>query len=87
MKDYAIYQGINTIGGCREATHEALELKLITGEKIWIDMISSRSKALIAYDDKITEEIYPKILNKYDPAFLAFQKLMEAKRIGKQANL
>ena len=44
MKDYATYQGNPNVGGSRDATREAFQLKLMTDGKVWMDMIGSRKK-------------------------------------------
>ncbi|HLT08372.1 MAG TPA: nucleotidyltransferase substrate binding protein [Cyclobacteriaceae bacterium] len=87
MKDYAAYQGNTDVGGSRDATREAFQLKLISDGKIWMDMIGSRNKTSHTYNEETADEIYSKILNEYYPAFLEFQKNMEAKRSGEQGKL
>lgn len=84
MKDYAEYQGNSNIGGSRDASREALQLKLITEGEIWMDMIVSRNKTSHTYNEEIANEIYTKILKEYYPAFQNFRKQMEEKRTGKQ---
>lgn len=79
MKDYAVFQGNANVGGSRDAIREAFELQLITDGKLWMDMISSRVKTSHTYNEETAEEIYSKILNKYHPAFVDFQKVMETK--------
>jgi len=87
MKDYAEYQGNNSVGGSRDATREAFQLKLITDGEIWMDMISSRNKTSYTNNEETANEIYSKILNEYYPAFVKFQKFMEEKRTSEQQNL
>ncbi|GHT35017.1 nucleotidyltransferase [Bacteroidia bacterium] len=80
MKDYAEYQGNSTVGGSRDATREAYQLKLISNGEIWMDMIKSRNQTSHTYNDVIVNEIYHKILLQYYPAFLDFRNTMEDKR-------
>lgn len=87
MKDYATYQGNTNVGGSRDATKEAFQLKLISDGKVWMDMIGSRNKTSHTYNEETADEIYSKILNEYYPAFLEFQKNMEAKRSSEQGKL
>lgn len=68
MKDYAAYQGNANVGGSRDATREAFQLKLISNGKVWMDMIGSRNKTSHTYNEE-TAEIYSRILNEYYPAF------------------
>ena len=86
MKDYATYQGNPNIGGSRDATREAFQLQLISDGRLWMDMIGSRNKTSHTYNEETADEIYNKILKDYYPAFLEFQKNMEAKRTGEQDN-
>ncbi|MGK4566985.1 nucleotidyltransferase substrate binding protein [Flavobacterium sp. 3HN19-14] len=87
MKDYAEYQGNANIGGSRDATREAFQLKLITNGQIWMDMISSRNKTSHTYNEATANEIYDKILNDYYLSFIEFKNSMEDKRTGKQEDL
>ncbi len=86
MKDYAAYQGNVNIGGSRDASREAFQLKLISDGKVWMDMIGSRNQTSHTYNEETADEIYFKILNEYYPAFLEFHKNMEVKRSGEQKN-
>lgn len=87
MKDYAVYQGNANVGGSRDATREAFQLQLIVDGNVWMDMIGSRNKTSLTYNEDTANEIYSKILNAYFPAFIAFQRTMEDKRSGKQEKL
>jgi nucleotidyltransferase substrate binding protein (TIGR01987 family) len=87
MKDYAEYQGNNNVGGSRDATREALQLKIIEDGEIWMDMIQSRNKTTHTYNEATANEIYHKILEEYFPLFLKFRNKMEEKRSGDQQNL
>jgi len=87
MKDYAAYQGNANVGGSRDATREAFQLKLISNGKVWMDMIGSRNKTSHTYNEETADEIYSRILNEYYPAFLEFQENMEVKRSGEQGQL
>lgn len=84
MKDYAAFQGNTNVGGSRDATREAFQLKIVSAGKVWMDMIGSRNKTSHTYNEETADEIYSKIMNEYYPAFLEFQKNMEAKRSGEQ---
>lgn len=87
MKDYADYQGNSEVGGSRDATREAFQLKLISDGQVWMDMISSRNKTSHTYNEDTANEIYEKIVNSYYKAFLDFQKTMENKRSGEQPTI
>lgn len=87
MKDYAEYQGNSNIGGSRDASREAFQLKLITNGHLWMDMITSRNKTSHTYNEETANEIYNKILKEYYPAFIEFKNTMEEKRAGNQQNI
>lgn len=87
MKDYATFQGNPNVGGSRDATREAFQLKLVSDGKIWMDMIGSRNKTSHTYNEETADEIYAKIIHAYYPAFVEFYKNMEAKRSGEQGSL
>lgn len=84
MKDYAIYQGNPNVGGSRDATREAFQLKLIKDGDIWMEMIGSRNKTSHTYNEETADEIYSRIIDFYFPAFLEFRQTMESKRSGAQ---
>ena len=87
MKDYAEYQGNANIGGSRDASREAFQLKLITNGHIWMDMITSRNKTSHTYNEETANEIYDKILKEYYPAFIEFKDTMEEKKSENQQKL
>lgn len=77
MKDYAKFQGNNSVAGSRDATREAFQMKLISNGKVWMDMIGSRNKTTHTYNEDTANEIFSKIMNDYYPAFLEFKKNMD----------
>lgn len=79
MKDYAYYQGNATVGGSRDATREAFQLQLIEEGQVWMDMIASRNKTSHTYNEETATEIFNNVLQNYYPAFVAFEKTMQAK--------
>ncbi|OAV71589.1 hypothetical protein Barb4_00568 [Bacteroidales bacterium Barb4] len=87
MKDYAKYQENSSVGGFRDATREAFQLKLINDGEVWMDMIRSRNQTSHTYDDETADEIHKKILSEYHPAFLAFGEVMRKKLNDAQFDL
>jgi nucleotidyltransferase substrate binding protein (TIGR01987 family) len=77
MKDYAEYQGNTTIGGSRDATREALNMKLISDGSTWMDMIQSRNETSHTYNSAIAQTVVKKITTNYFPAFKSFKIIME----------
>jgi nucleotidyltransferase substrate binding protein (TIGR01987 family) len=79
MKDYAAYQGNSSIGGSRDATREAFQLKLIEEGYIWMDMINSRNQTSHTYNEENADIIYNKVVQEYYPEFICFKNTMESK--------
>ena len=87
MKDFLQDVGEVKMYGSKDATMEAFAAELILDGDVWMGMIESRNKTSHTYNEETANEIFTKIMNEYHPAFLAFQKVMEEKRNGKQENL
>ncbi len=79
MKDYALFQGIQDVGGSRDAIREAFQLNLIDNGEIWMDMLSSRNKTSHTYNETTANDIYQKIIRDYYPLFLSFNNKMQEK--------
>jgi len=87
MKDFLLEVGeIKTIGS-KDTTREAFKAELIKDGDVWMEMITSRNKTSLTYNEETAHEIYSKIIHDYHPAFLAFKEKMEEKRSGEQQNL
>ncbi len=59
------YEGFQDIIGSRRAVREALNKGLITRGEIWIEMIETRNTTVHAYDEKILNIEFCKIVNQY----------------------
>lgn len=75
MKDYAEYQGYNSIRGSRDAFRQALQMGIIN-DKQWLESVDDRNLTSHNYDKEIAEDIYSAIINIYYPLFLAFEQTM-----------
>jgi nucleotidyltransferase substrate binding protein (TIGR01987 family) len=80
MKDYAEYQGNNTIAGSRDASREAFVMKLVDNGEVWMEMIQVRNETSHTYNSEIIEGIFSRIINDFYPAFLQFKNIMESKK-------
>jgi len=87
MKEYAEYQGNFDIKGSRDATRQGFKMNLFTNGEAWMDMIKSRNSTSHTYNEETADEIYTKIISLYYPAFIEFDKNMEALRSGQQEKL
>ena len=52
-----------------------------------MDMIQSRNKTTLSYNESTADEIYGKIIKEYFPLFMTFKARMEGKRGGEQQKL
>lgn len=81
IKDYAEFQGNNSISGSRDAAREGFSMGLISNGEVWMEMIYSRNATSHTYNEDIAEGIYGKIISDYLQAFLELKvKLEEIKR-------
>lgn len=87
IKDYAEYQGNNSISGSRDASREGFKMNLIANGQGWMDMIVSRNKTSHTYNEDTMHEIYDKIVFSYYPLFKDFQQKMESLKSGEQKTL
>lgn len=87
MKDYAEFQGKFEVKGSRDATREAFQMGLIKNGELWMEMIKCRNLTSHTYDSKRVDEIYREILDRFYPAFKAFETRMEELRSMEQASL
>lgn len=87
MKDFLQDVGEVKMYGSKDATKEAFAAELILDGDVWMGMIESRNKTSHTYNEETANEIFTKIMDEYHPAFIAFQKVMEEKRSGKQEDL
>ncbi len=75
IKDYANYQGSNSIMGSRDATRYGLRVGLIHDE-LWMDMINSRNITSHCYDEMRAVKVYRTIVKDYLQLLLNFEKSM-----------
>jgi nucleotidyltransferase substrate binding protein (TIGR01987 family) len=78
MKDYAEYQGNNTITGSRDATREAFKMGLIDSSEDWMAMLASRKLTTHTYNEATANQIYKEVMEVYYPLFLDFENKMES---------
>lgn len=78
LKDYFDDQGNTSITGSRDATREAFQNKLIVNGDAWMEMIKSRNLTSHTYNKNIADDIVKKIIERYAPAFVEFDKKMDS---------
>jgi len=77
MKDYLEYEGRQNILGSRNATRQAFNIGLIADGQKWMDMIESRNKTVRTYQEKILDEEFAKIINRYFGCFSEFNERLK----------
>jgi nucleotidyltransferase substrate binding protein (TIGR01987 family) len=78
MKSYAEYQGYDDIGGSRDATRRAYDMRLIEDGATWMEMIKSRNETSHNYDGSVADAIIARITDSYYPLMLSFYEKMNA---------
>jgi len=86
MKDYAVYQGNNSITGSRDAFRYALEVGLITNNQ-WMETIADRNRTSHSYNEETAFEILQDIVDVYYSLFCDFERKMEEIRTAQQQSL
>jgi len=86
MKDYAVYQGNNSITGSRDAFRFALGVGLITDNQ-WMETIADRNRTSHSYNEETAYEILADIVDIYYPLFTDFERKMEEIRTAQQQSL
>jgi len=80
MKDFLTDRGNPDIYGSKDATRKAFSTGLLSDGKVWMEMIVSRNKTSHTYNEDTANEIFINILERYHPAFMQFQRTMEARK-------
>ncbi|MGL5683222.1 MAG: nucleotidyltransferase substrate binding protein [Marinifilaceae bacterium] len=81
MKDYAIYQGDNSLTGSRDAIRTALAMGLIT-DKRWMHTIADRNRTSHTYNEETAYEIIQDVVCIYYKLFTDFEQRMEAIKLA-----
>ncbi len=77
IKDYFVYQGNTRIMGSRDASREAFQKGLITHGDDWMNMITTRNKAVHTYDEATVAEVIDLTTTSYYPLFVEFKINMQ----------
>ena len=79
LKDYLMDQGVSGISGSRDAVREAVVRELLPAgsEDTWMAMIRSRNLTSHMYNPELAREIAALIVQRYAPALLDLQLLLQ----------
>jgi nucleotidyltransferase substrate binding protein (TIGR01987 family) len=79
LKDYLVDQGVSGISGSRDAVREAVVRELLPAgsESTWMAMIRSRNLTSHTYNPELAHEIAALIVQRYAPALLELQGLLQ----------
>ncbi|BBP45281.1 nucleotidyltransferase [Thiosulfatimonas sediminis] len=77
MKDFLEYEGHQGITGSRSACRLAFNVGLVSDGQIWMDMIESRNRTVHTYDERVLEQEFAKVQNRYAIAFSQFAHTMQ----------
>ncbi|HEY2800815.1 MAG TPA: nucleotidyltransferase substrate binding protein [Chthoniobacterales bacterium] len=74
LKDFLREQGYVGIFGSKDATREAFRNGLVEDGDTWMEMIKARNLTTHTYDCDVAEAIAKDVLERFAPAFAAFEK-------------
>jgi nucleotidyltransferase substrate binding protein (TIGR01987 family) len=79
LKDYLVDQGVSGLSGSRDAVREAVVRELLPAgsEATWMAMIRSRNLTSHTYNPELAHEIAALIVQRYAPALLDLQLLLQ----------
>ena len=77
LKDYLQEQGYVGIVGSKDASREAFRNGLVKDGDTWMEMIKARNLTTHTYDHGVAEAIAKDVLERFAPAFAAFEKKFE----------
>jgi len=80
LKDFYEYQGEDGIQGSRDAIRLAFKRGLILDGDLWMAMVRSRALTSHTYNRETSIKVAKDIINKYFPAFLALNKLLNQQK-------
>lgn len=74
LKDYLREQGFVGIVGSKDASREAFQNGLLEDGDTWMEMIKARNLTTHTYDCGVAEAIAKDVLERFAPAFAAFEE-------------
>ena len=78
LRDYLIWQGIESISGSRDAIRESFRLGLISDGQAWLAMLQDRNRTVHTYNEATVNQILEQLAAVYAGLFLDFESKFES---------
>ncbi len=78
LRDYLIWQGVETISGSRDAIREGFRLGLISDGQAWLAMLQDRNRTVHTYNEATANQIIEQLAGVYAGLFLEFEVKFES---------
>ena len=75
LRDYLIWQGIESISGSRDAIRESFRLGLISDGQAWLAMLQDRNRTVHTYNEATVNQILEQLAAVYAGLFVCPAKL------------
>lgn len=72
LRDFLVWQGIETISGSRDAIREGFKRELISDGHAWLAMLQDRNRTVHTYNEETAKEILNHLQHKYSVLFAEF---------------
>ncbi|OOV87047.1 nucleotidyltransferase substrate binding protein [Oceanospirillum linum] len=80
LRDFLVWQGIETISGSRDAIREGFKRELISDGHTWLAMLQDRNRTVHTYNEETAKEILNHLQHKYSVLFAEFFKTFSEKQ-------
>jgi nucleotidyltransferase substrate binding protein (TIGR01987 family) len=74
LRDYLVWQGIESISGSRDAIREAFKRDLIVGGGAWLSMLQDRNRTVHTYNEETANQILAQLRLVYAGLFIEFRR-------------
>ncbi|OPX55145.1 nucleotidyltransferase substrate binding protein, HI0074 family [Oceanospirillum multiglobuliferum] len=72
LRDFLIWQGIETVSGSRDAIREGFKRELISDGHAWLAMLQDRNRTVYTYNEETAKEILNHLEHQYAVLFAEF---------------
>lgn len=80
LRDFLVWQGIETISGSRDAIREGFKRELISDGHAWLGMLQDRNRTVHTYNEETAKEILNHLQHKYSVLFAEFFQTFSEKQ-------
>ena len=80
LKDYLVWQGIESMVGSRDAIREGFSLGLIEDGQAWMDMLVDRNRPSQSYNEKTAQDILTNIEQSHHASLSALRRTLVSLR-------